>query len=64
MSENYSTINDKSMLLEIMKLEIRSQTIPYCVKLKRQKEEHERQLNKKYTTLYEATQNADCSQHI
>ena len=63
-SENYSTINDKSMLLEIMKLEIRTQTIPYCVKLKRQKEEHERQLNKKYTILYEATQNADCSQQI
>ena len=52
------------MLREIMKLEIRIQTIPYCVKLKRQKEEHERQLNKKYTILYEATQNADCSLQI
>ena len=63
-SENYSTINDKSMSWEIMKLEIRTQTIPYCVKLKRQKEEYERQLNKQYTILYEATQNADCSQQV
>ena len=63
-SENYSTINDKSMLWQIMKLEIRTQTIPYIVKLKRQKEEHVRKLNMKYTILYEATQHADGSQQI
>ena len=52
------------MLWQIMKLEIRTQTIPYIVKLKRQKEEHERKLNMKYTISYEATQHADGSQQI
>ena len=41
------------MLWEIIKLEIRTQTIPYCVMKKRQKEKTERDLNEKFTTLFE-----------
>ena len=41
------------MLWEIIKLEIRTQTIPYCVMKKRQVEKTERDLNKRITVLFE-----------
>ena len=46
-------MEDKRLLWEIIKLEIRTQTIPYCVMKKRQTEKTERDLNKKFTTLFE-----------
>ena len=52
-AQNYEGLEDKRMLWEIIKLEIRTQTIPYCVMKKRQKEKTERDLNKKFTTLFE-----------
>ena len=52
-TQNYEGLEDKRMLWEIIKLEIRTQTIPYCVMKKRQKEKTERDLNKRFTTLFE-----------
>ena len=52
-AQNYEGLEDKRMLWEIIKLEIRTQTIPYCVMNERQKEKTERDLNKKFTTLFE-----------
>ena len=52
-AQNYEGLEDKRMLWEIIKLEIRTQTIPYCVMKKRQVEKTERDLNKKFTVLFE-----------
>ena len=47
MSRIYEHLEDQSLVWEIIKLEIRTQTIAYCVKRNRQREEFVRDLNKK-----------------
>ena len=54
--QNVSSIHtdsvDKGAVWEFIKLEIRSYTIPYCIKKKKQKHAYERELNKKCEKLH------------
>ena len=51
-AQNYENLEDKRILWEVIKLEIRSQTIPYCVMKKRQNDKTETDLHKKnYITI-------------
>ena len=52
-AQNYEGLEDKQILWEMIKLEIRTQTIPSCVMNKRQMEKTERDLNKQLTVLFE-----------
>ena len=46
-SRIYEHLEDKGLVWDMIKLEIRTQTISYCVKRGRQREEFVRDLNKK-----------------
>ena len=51
-SSIYTDSVDKGAVWEFIKLEIRTYTIPYCIKKNEQKHAYERELNKKYEQLY------------
>ena len=54
----------QTKLMELIKMEIRSFTIPYCVAKKGSEQKNEIELNKKYPKLFEiANSNADLNEH-
>ena len=63
-AERHSNNTDPASLWELIKMEIRSFTIPYCVARKRSQQRTELELNKKYTQLFEIiNSNADLNEH-
>ena len=62
--EKYMDIADKRITWELVKMEIRSFTIPFCVKKKRDSLKLEASLNKRYNELYNIMQEGSASADI
>jgi exonuclease III len=60
----YSEMTDKRIIWELIKMDIRNFTVPYCVKKKRDANELENMLNKKLIELYNSLETGDQSENI
>ena len=64
-AERHCNQTDPATLWELIKLEVRSFTIPHCVAKKRRQIENEKELNNEYTRLFEiVNSNAELNEHI
>jgi hypothetical protein len=52
--KDYSTMIDKGLAWELTKFEIRSHTLPYCIKKKKKREEHKKKLEQDLIDIQEA----------
>ena len=64
-AERHCNQTDPATLWELVKLEVRSFTIPYCVAKKRRQIENQKELNKRYTRLFEiVNSNTELNENI
>ena len=62
--QKYAYLQNKGLKWDIIKMDIRSATIPYCINKKIIKKAREKELNERYTDLYNNINNENTEQTI
>jgi exonuclease III len=58
-TENYKAMYNKNIVWELIKLDIRNKTIPYCIKKRKQQNEHYKTLKDRYENLTQESSDYD-----